>query len=139
MGVTLVSFAIILLFFLPSFAAAYTWKLETPPVQCANFTISVSGSDGKPPYRLLLVPTSRIPDGQQNDPRDIVDQSFFGEATSVSLQLAYPAGSRFVAVVSAFYTPYPSEWFDWTSGGPLLLWIESWQLHFVPLQRVTLP
>ncbi|KAF8066477.1 hypothetical protein FPV67DRAFT_1417268 [Lyophyllum atratum] len=100
MGATFLPFAIVLLIHLPYFAAAYTWKLETPPVQCANFTISVSGSDGKPPYRVLLVPTSRIPDGQQNDPRDIVDQSFFGEAKSVSLQLEYPAGSRFVAVVS---------------------------------------
>ncbi|KAG6865630.1 hypothetical protein C0991_000799 [Blastosporella zonata] len=85
---------------LPSLAIAYTWKFDSPPQQCSNLTVSVSGSDGKPPYRILILPFGPSPLKDNIEARTIIDQPFPDGATSVSFQLKYPANSQFVAVVS---------------------------------------
>ncbi|KIK00832.1 hypothetical protein K443DRAFT_7405 [Laccaria amethystina LaAM-08-1] len=38
----------------PTLSAAYSWDLKANPQQCSNLTISISGSNGKPPYRVLI-------------------------------------------------------------------------------------
>ncbi|KAG6830374.1 hypothetical protein H0H92_001011 [Tricholoma furcatifolium] len=85
---------------LPALASAYTWSFDAPPQQCSNLTISVSGSDGKPPYRVLIVPFGPTPLQNNVEVRTIIDQPFPDGATSVSFPLNYPADSQFVAVVS---------------------------------------
>lgn len=101
MTVTLFPPAIVTLLALPSLTAAYTWKFESTPQQCSNLTISVSGSDGKPPYRVLILPFGPTPLAQNIEARRIIDQQFPGDSKSVNFKLNYPANSQFVAVVSS--------------------------------------
>ena len=86
----------------PSLATAYTWKFDSPPQQCSNLTISVSGSDGKPPYRVLILPFGPSPLANNVEARTIIDQPFPDGASSVNFKLNYPADSQFVAIVSDF-------------------------------------
>ncbi|KAG6896394.1 hypothetical protein C0992_008603 [Termitomyces sp. T32_za158] len=83
-----------------SLATAYTWKFDTPPQQCSNLTITVSGSDGKPPYRVLMIPFGPSPLANNIEARTIIDQPFPDGASSVSFKLNYPADSQFVAILS---------------------------------------
>ncbi|KAG6856125.1 hypothetical protein H0H87_007280 [Tephrocybe sp. NHM501043] len=94
------SSALLALLALPSFTTAYTWKFDSPPQQCSNLTVSVSGSDGKPPYRILILPSGPSPLKDNIEARTIVDQPFPEGASSVSFKLNYPANSQFVAIVS---------------------------------------
>ncbi|KAG6918356.1 hypothetical protein DXG01_015005 [Tephrocybe rancida] len=94
------SSALLTLLAIPSLVTAYTWKFDSPPQQCSNLTVSVSGSDGKPPYRILLLPFGPSPLKNNIEARTIVDQPFPDGASTASFKLNYPANSQFVAVVS---------------------------------------
>ncbi|KAF8649171.1 hypothetical protein AX16_005969 [Volvariella volvacea WC 439] len=84
----------------PAPASAYTWSFRSTPQQCSNLTIEVSGNDGVPPYRVLILPFGSTPLPNGVEARRIVDQPFPGNSNSVSFQLKYPENSQFVAVVS---------------------------------------
>ena len=81
---------------------AYTWSFEETPSQCGQITVAVSGSDGTPPFRLLVVPfgPSLLPDGVE--PRSVLDLPFSGNQNNVQFQLTYPKNSQFVAVVRTY-------------------------------------
>lgn len=99
----MLSRALIPLLQLPIFSAAYSWNFKANPQQCANLTIEISGSDGKPPYRVLIIPFGSSPFSNNTEVRRIIDQPFSGSDTSVTFQLKYPANSQFVAVVSVIF------------------------------------
>jgi hypothetical protein len=92
--------AIILAVTLPVLINAYTWSFSSTPAQCTNLSLSISGTDGKPPYRVLIIPFGPTPLPNFIEARKIVDQPFQNSSTSLSFQLAYPTNSQFVAVVS---------------------------------------
>ncbi|TDL22848.1 hypothetical protein BD410DRAFT_698316, partial [Rickenella mellea] len=81
-------------------AAAYSFNLQTTPAQCQNLTVSITGSGGTPPYKVLILPFGGSPLPNNIEARKIVEQPFPGSATSVSFQLNYPTNSQFVTVVS---------------------------------------
>ena len=85
---------------LSSLSAAYTWKFDAAPQQCSNLTVSVTGSGGKPPYRILVLPIGPTPLTNNLEVRKILDQPFPDDSTTVSFQLKYPANSQLVTVVS---------------------------------------
>lgn len=85
---------------LSTLSAAYTWKFASPPQQCSNLTVSLSGSGGVPPYRLLVLPNGPTPLSSGVEVRKILDVPFPDGASSVSFKLKYPAFSQLVAVVS---------------------------------------
>ena len=87
---------------LSTLSAAYTWKFASPPQQCSNLTVSLSGSGGVPPYRLLVLPNGPTPLSSGVEVRKILDVPFPDGASSVSFKLKYPAFSQLVAVVSIF-------------------------------------
>lgn len=91
---------ILTLLALPTLSAAYSWKFDSAPQQCQPLKISISGSDGQPPYRILVIPFGSSPFANNTEVRKIVDQPFADNANSLSLNLNYPAFSQFVAVVS---------------------------------------
>ena len=82
----------------PTFSAAYSWVLTAPATQCSNLSISIIGSDGVPPYSVLVVPFGPSP--LSVDVRSVIDYTFSGESTTASFAINYPADSQFVAVVS---------------------------------------
>ncbi|KAF8239486.1 hypothetical protein L208DRAFT_1237100 [Tricholoma matsutake] len=84
----------------PSLSAAWIWTFQNTPQQCKNLTIAITGSNGLPPYRALIVPTGPSPLPNNVEVRRILDVPFVGNSTSVSFQLRYPANSQFVAVIS---------------------------------------
>ena len=79
-----------------TFSAAYSWHLNSTPKQCSNLSISVTGSDGVPPYHVLVVPVG--PPKTKAEVRGVIDKSF--NENSFSFAINYPAGTQFVAVVS---------------------------------------
>lgn len=83
-------------------ADAYTWSYQGTPTQCSNLTVDISGSDGTPPFRILISPFGPSPLANNVEARNILDIPFQDNQTKVQFQLTYPAGSQFVAVVSAF-------------------------------------
>lgn len=85
--------------FCPSFSTGYSWHLNTPPTQCSNLSITVTGSDGVPPYRVLIVPFGPSPLSSNIEIRSIIDQPFDGNSTTVEFPVNYPAHSYFIAVV----------------------------------------
>ena len=85
---------------LSTLSAAYTWKFASPPQQCSNLTVSLWGSGGVPPFRLLVLPNGPTPLSSGVEVRKIVDVPFPDGARSVSFKLRYPAFSQLVAVVS---------------------------------------
>jgi hypothetical protein len=85
---------------LSTLSAAYTWKFDSPPQQCSNLTVSLEGSGGVPPYRLLVLPNGPTPLSSGLEVRRILDVPFPAGSTSVSFQLKYPSFSQLVAVVS---------------------------------------
>lgn len=84
---------------LPSLVDAFTFNIDNTPTQCENLSLSISGSDGTPPYRALIVPFGQTPLANSIEARTILDQTFEGDSTSASFQLKYPALSQFVLVV----------------------------------------
>lgn len=80
-------------------SAAYTWAFQSAPQQCSNLTIQISGSDGNPPYRALIIPFGPTPFANGTEVRKILDVPFNSNSNSVSFQLDYPANSQLVAVV----------------------------------------
>jgi len=77
---------------------AYSWNFHSPPQQCGNLTIDITGSDGTPPFHMLIIPFGATPLPNNIEARKITEQVF--PARSGSFQLNYPANSQFVAVVS---------------------------------------
>ncbi|KAK2462378.1 hypothetical protein APHAL10511_005684 [Amanita phalloides] len=85
---------------LPSFSAAYSWVFDSAPRQCSNLSITITGNDGHPPYRVLVLPFGASPFANNTEVRRIVDHSFDDDSTSTSFPINYPENSQFVAVVS---------------------------------------
>jgi hypothetical protein len=92
--------AVLSLVAFPTLSAAYSWNFKANPEQCSNLTISISGSDGKPPYRVLIIPFGPSPLANNVEARKILDVPFEGNSNTISFQLKYPANSQLVAVVS---------------------------------------
>lgn len=84
-------------------ANAYAWSFQQTPQQCANISIAVSGNDGQPPYRVLILPFGPSPLTNNIEARKIMDVPFPSGQSSVQFQLKYPANSQFVAVVSLWW------------------------------------
>jgi hypothetical protein len=84
----------------PSFSAAYSWILNAPATQCSNLSITITGSDGTPPYSVLVVPFGPTPLPNGAEVRTVIVQPFDGDSTTTSFAINYPADSQFVAVVS---------------------------------------
>lgn len=85
---------------LSTLSAAYTWNFVSPPQQCSNLTVSLAGSGGIPPYRILVLPFGATTLSSGLEVRTILDVAFPADSTTVSFQLKYPANSQLVAVVS---------------------------------------
>ena len=85
---------------LSTLSSAYTWNFASPPQQCSNLTVSIVGSGGVAPYRLLVLPSGPTPLSSGVEVRRILDVAFPDGSTTVSFQLKYPANSQLVAVVS---------------------------------------
>lgn len=88
----------------PSLVSAFSFNFQSSVQQCQNLSLSITGSGGQPPYRVLILPFGPSPLTNNVEARSIVDQSFGGSATSVSFQLKYPFDSQFVAVVSRTFS-----------------------------------
>lgn len=102
---------VLLLLALSSFSTlsvAYTWNFDTPPQQCSNLTVSLAGSGGVAPYRILVLPFGPTPLTNSIEVRTILDVPFPDGQTSVSFQLKYPANSQLVAVVSINFSFTPA-------------------------------
>ncbi|KAF8624384.1 hypothetical protein AX15_005903 [Amanita polypyramis BW_CC] len=82
----------------PIFAAGYSWELNAPPKQCSNLSITITGSDGIPPYRILIVPFGASPTSVEV--RSVLDLPLESSTTAFSFPINYPANSSFLAVVS---------------------------------------
>lgn len=88
---------VLLLLELLPLTAAFSWTFQSAPTQCQNLSISISGG-GTPPYNVLIIPSGSTPFTNGTEVRKIISQQF--SSNSVSFQLAYPAESQLVAVVS---------------------------------------
>ncbi|PPQ96732.1 hypothetical protein CVT26_010285 [Gymnopilus dilepis] len=80
-------------------ASAYSWTFQNTPQQCANLTLSIVGSDGTPPYEVLIIPFGPSPLANNVEARKIMQVPFGDGKTSVSFRMGYPGDSQFVAVV----------------------------------------
>ena len=95
--------AFLLTFSLSTLSAAYSWNFVTPPQQCSNLTVSLVGSGGVPPYRILVLPFGATPLSTGVEVRTILDVAFPNNSTTVSFPLNYPANSQLVAVVRVYF------------------------------------
>jgi hypothetical protein len=84
--------------FLPP-SHAFSWSFVHAPQQCGNLSIVVNGTDGIPPYRVLIIPFGPTPLANAVEARRIMDVAFPGTANKVEFMLKYPENSQFVAVV----------------------------------------
>ncbi|KAF8883193.1 hypothetical protein CPB84DRAFT_1750741 [Gymnopilus junonius] len=89
-----------LLYTIPG-TSAWSWAFQNTPQQCSNLTLSIAGSDGVPPYQVLIIPFGPSPLPNNTEARKIMQIPFASQATSVTFQLKYPADSQFVAVLFA--------------------------------------
>jgi hypothetical protein len=81
-----------------TFAAAYSFQITNSPTQCGELDLKITGSDGTPPYRALLLPTG--PNPINREVRHVVAAPF-NDTSSLKLPtLPYPEGAQFVVVVS---------------------------------------
>ncbi|KAI0792354.1 hypothetical protein C8Q75DRAFT_706106, partial [Abortiporus biennis] len=85
---------------LPSLSLAYSFEFTSIPRQCGNLSISLNGTGGVPPYRVLIIPVGPSPLPNNVEARRITQQNFTGSDTTVTFQLKFPTNSQFVAVVS---------------------------------------
>jgi len=83
-------------------ASAYSWYFESPPKQCSDVTIKITGADGRPPYRILIIPSGPSPLVNNTEVRRILDLPFPDNSDSLTFRLNYPENSQFVAVVRIF-------------------------------------
>lgn len=106
-----------------SLVAGYTWTFKENPRQCSNLTINVEGDGGKPPYRVLIIPSGPTPLPNNIEARRIIDMPFPGNERQISFLLPYPENSLFVAVVSTFCLSYftISSVFLWNASLPPFL------------------
>lgn len=79
---------------------AYDWKFNNAPSQCGSLSVSVSGTDGQPPYSLLLIPYGATPLAGNIEVRAVETYQFNGTTENLEFQMRYPANSQYVAVVS---------------------------------------
>lgn len=84
---------------------AYTWSFLDPPTQCGILSINISGSDGIPPFRVLIIPFGPSPLNNV-EVRNLIDMEFSANASQVQFQLPYPENSQLVAVVSWILLKY---------------------------------
>lgn len=91
--------SLLTLVLLPSLSFAYSFTFSSVPKQCADLSLSISGS-GSPPYSLLIIPFGPTPLPNNIEARKITQQNFTGTSSSLTFQLKFPANSQFVAVVS---------------------------------------
>ncbi|KAF9057529.1 hypothetical protein BJ165DRAFT_1397783 [Panaeolus papilionaceus] len=97
-----------------SLVAGYTWTFKENPRQCSNLTINVEGDGGKPPYRVLIIPSGPTPLPNNIEARRIIDMPFPGNERQISFLLPYPENSLFVAVdVQATLTMAPGAGLDY--------------------------
>ena len=96
----MISFTI-LLFLLPSLAAAYSFKFTSIPTQCQELSLAIDGQ-GSPPYQILIIPVGPSTAPDNVEVRRVIDQTFPNNGTTVSFPLRFPANSQFVAVVRLF-------------------------------------
>lgn len=97
------SITLLTLIVLPILSVAFSWTFDTTPQQCSTLQVSISGSGGQPPYRILIAPYGPSPLKNQIEARAILDQPFAYGSDTVSFELNYPASSQFVAVVSVMH------------------------------------
>lgn len=89
---------------------AYEWTINNAPSQCNTLSVSVSGTDGQPPYSLLLMPAGPSP-LKDIEVRRVETIQFNGTSNNLEFPMRYPANSQFVAVVSlAFALCGQSSW-----------------------------
>jgi hypothetical protein len=84
----------------PLLVDSYTWQFSSLPRQCGNISLSIQGSGGQPPYRLLILPNGPSP--LPVEVRPILNIPFSGTSTTLSFNLNYPENSSFVAVVRSY-------------------------------------
>lgn len=82
--------------------SAFSFTIDNTPQQCANLSLSITGSDGTPPYNALILPFGGSPLPNSTEARRIIAQSF-GSGTSTSFKLNYPSDSQFIVVVRYNY------------------------------------
>lgn len=87
---------------LASLVSAFSFDFTSEPQQCANLSLTISGS-GEPPYSVLIIPYGPSPLSSGVEVRTIISQQFPNDASSLSFQLKYPQNSQFVAVVSPLF------------------------------------
>ena len=87
----------------PTLSTAYSWVLNSPATQCSNLSISITGSDGVPPYRVLVIPSGPTPLLRNTEVRSVIDHPFDENSMTTSFAINYPANSQFVAVVSHWF------------------------------------
>ncbi|KAF6764381.1 hypothetical protein DFP72DRAFT_1163350 [Ephemerocybe angulata] len=80
--------------------SAYSWAFDEPPKQCGDLKVTISGDDGKPPYRILIIPSGPTTLPNNIEARTILDVPFDAGAKTLSFKLKYPENTKFVAVVS---------------------------------------
>ena len=90
-------------FSLPA-AFAFTWDYPVAARQCSNFTVVVTGTDVVFPLTVLIVPVGPSP--LAHEVRKVMEVPFPTNATTVSFQLPYPMGSKFVGLVSTIAVPF---------------------------------
>lgn len=117
-------------------ANAYVWSFQQPPQQCGNLSIAISGNDGQPPYRVLIIPFGPSPLANNIEARRIMDVPFPSGQSRVQFQLKYPANSQFVAVVSIvvdFSSSFVVLFFFFSSSAVYSLFLRR---LFFPLIRI---
>ncbi|KAF5329977.1 hypothetical protein D9611_010406 [Ephemerocybe angulata] len=78
--------------------SAYSWAFDEPPIQCGDLKVTISGDDGKPPYRILIIPSGPTTLPNNIEARTILDVPFDAGAKTLSFKLKYPENTKFVAV-----------------------------------------
>ena len=83
---------------------AFNWSYPVAPRQCSTFTITLTGGGIVFPLTALIVPVGPSP--LIHEVRKVMEVPFPTNATTVSFQLPYPMGSKFVGLVSTIAVPF---------------------------------